>query len=258
MSNYIDISTNIISKCYDFNEMDNILCKSRKDGVTKIINLSDSIQNSYNNFNEYVDFYDNERYYYKEKFYSKLYSTAGINPLKSQTMHDQSYDCLKLLLEKKLVIGVGLTGLDYTLNISHQQTCFKMHVELSNETKKPLIFYYKDSINDIIEILKKSNIKYIVNYFNSNEEDTKKLLDIDSYFCMSNLICDEKNKLVRQFIKKIPIEKILVGTIDTTRTNNQQMQMFNIFEKLSNIYNINKLEIEKIIYNNSNDVFNLI
>jgi len=126
------------------------------------------------------------------------------------------------LLEKLKSINphaIGETGLDYFRNISPpptQRKSFQMHIEIAKELSLPLYLHQRDAHDDFIKIVEKNikNLpKFVVHCFTGTQAQLDQYIELGAYIGLTGWICDAKRNVdLRQSIKNIPIEKMMIET----------------------------------------------
>ena len=99
------------------------------------------------------------------KKYDKVYAIIGIHPDSAEELDDELIDKIKELSKEKKVIGIGEIGLDYhwrTDNKDIQKEAFVKQIKLAYELKLPISIHNRDSIGDMLPILKENRefLKY--------------------------------------------------------------------------------------------------
>jgi len=204
--------------------------------------------------------------------YKNIYGTFGIHP--HETKHHRNIDSnfiFSSLKEQKKIIGIGETGLDYYYNHSDkeiQKKSFTEHIEAASKLKIPIIVHSRNAEIDTYEILKSekknSNLKILLHCFTGSEDFAKKLLDIDAFISLSGIITFKNNAELANAVSNIPIEKLLVETdspylapIPHRGKPNEPSFIIHTVEKLSQIKNLPKAQIEKKTSDNFLKLFNI-
>ena len=150
---------------------------------------------------------------------NKFFISAGIHPHYATETVQINYDQLLSQLQSITPHAIGETGLDYFRNISPpdiQKKSFRMHIEIAKELSLPLYLHQRDAHSDFIRIIKerKNNFpKFVVHCFTGTQKELDDYLELDAYIGLTGWICDAKrNSHLRQSIKNIPIEKMMIET----------------------------------------------
>ena len=187
------------------------------------------------------------------KKYKNIYSSIGIHPSDCKRYRfDVLEDIKKLALDKK-VVAIGEIGLDYYWdkeeNIKElQRIWFKKQIELANELKLPIVIHTRDAVQDTYDILKDSSFKYpiILHCYNNSLEMTKLYLKMENvYFSFGGVLTFKNASNLREIIKIIPLNRILIETdapylspVPYRGKLNLPEYIFLTLKEMSNILNI--------------------
>lgn len=144
--------------------------------------------------------------------------SCGVHPL-YVAKHDYEQAELAALARDPRVVAIGETGLDYYYDkdsISKQQQSFAYHVELSNELAKPLIIHTRDAEADTLAILRNGHAEQaggVLHCFTERYEMAKMAIDeLDFFISISGIASFANAKTLRETIKKLPLDKLLIET----------------------------------------------
>ena len=148
-----------------------------------------------------------------------IYCSVGVHP------HDSGNDApidLQTLLtaaEHPKVVGIGETGLDFYYDSSPrdaQETNFRTHIAAARETGLPLIVHTRDADARTVEILseeyEKGPFPGIIHCFTAGPELAESVIKLGFYISLSGIITFRNAEELRETIKRLPLERILVET----------------------------------------------
>ncbi len=116
------------------------------------------------------------------------------------------------------VVGIGETGLDYYYEHSpkeEQQGVFATHIEAALETELPLIIHTRDADEDTIRIMTdigQRQARGVMHCFSGTPWLAEKSLDLGFYVSFSGIITFKKSDELREIVKLVPMDRILVET----------------------------------------------
>jgi TatD DNase family protein len=116
------------------------------------------------------------------------------------------------------LVGLGETGLDYYYNNSPkdlQQESFRRHIRASLATDLPLIVHTRDADEDTFEILKaegQGKLRGLLHCFSSGAKLAQQAIEMGFYLSLSGIVTFKKSQDLRDIVKNIPLDKILVET----------------------------------------------
>lgn len=150
--------------------------------------------------------------------FESVYASLGIHPSNAENNKITLEELVEYLRHPK-VIGVGETGLEYhfePMDKKLQKKYFEMHIEAARREKLPLIIHSRDADEDMIEMLesemKNSEFSFLLHCFSSGERLCYKALDLDGYISLSGIITFKNAQDLRNIIKNVPTNKLLVET----------------------------------------------
>ncbi|BAP58811.1 TatD family hydrolase [Candidatus Tachikawaea gelatinosa] len=202
--------------------------------------------------------------------YSNIAISCGVHPLYQKEIDSLDYHSLyKLSLDKK-VIAIGETGLDYFHSSDRkkqQQSAFYKHLDVSYQLKKPVIIHARNSYTDILSILKKEkieNFRGIMHCFNGNKSIASKFLDIGMYLSFSGIVTFKNSEQLRETIKYIPTNRILIETDAPYLApepfrgkTNHPAHVVEIANCIAKIKNMNVKNFADIVKKNFTQLFNI-
>ena len=171
-------------------------------------------------------------------------------------------------LDKKF-IGIGETGLDYFYENSDkklQTKSFINHIELSRSTDLPIIVHTRDADKDTISILKgeykKKPLRGLIHCFTATEELANEVLKLGFFISISGIITFKNATTLRDIVKKIPLERLLVETDAPYLSpeplrgkRNEPAHVVHTANYLADMLNISPKELYEITTNNFFNLF---
>ena len=152
--------------------------------------------------------------------YKCVFGSYGIHP--HETSKHKKIDSdyiINKIKDKKKIIGIGESGLDFYYNHSEKDTqikSFEEHIDASLKINKPLIVHTRSAEDETYEILKnatkRNDLKILIHCFTGTKEFAFKMLDIGAYISASGVVTFKKSSELANTFKEIPLEKILVET----------------------------------------------
>lgn len=232
----------------------------RKQGVKRLVTAGYSIESS----KEAIKL---------SKEYDFIYATIGISPNdvpKTLEDLDKDLNSIKdLYKEGEKIVAVGEIGLDYYWNTENkeiQKEAFKRQIELANNLNLPIQIHTREAIADTLEILKdnKVNRKGIFHCCPFNRELVKEGLKLGFYISFAGPTTFKNSKNAVEIIKMVPDDKMLVETDSPYLSpepfrgkRNDPSRVQYIIKKIAEVKEKSFEEIEKMVYENANTIFNL-
>lgn len=190
----------------DYDSIDNIVKRAGDDGVKYMQTICTNLDNFENILNI-------------AKKYDNVFASVGIHP--SEVKELILAEKLIELSGDKNVIGLGETGLDYFYNkdLNYQKLqrdSFCEHIIASQENSLPVIIHTRDAEEDTHAILKENkkhkDFPALIHCFTASKEFASKMLDLGLYISISGIVTFKNAENIREALKYIPIDRILVET----------------------------------------------
>ena len=148
-----------------------------------------------------------------------LVCSVGIHPHEAGREPETDAAQLVALAKHEKVVGIGETGLDYFYEHSPrdaQQKNFRAHIEACRESRLPLIVHARDADEDTANILEnemeKGDYPGLIHCFTAGPELAQRALDIGFYISVSGIATFKNAAELRETIKMIPLDRLLVET----------------------------------------------
>ena len=203
--------------------------------------------------------------------YDEVFFAVGIHPYDID-QYDESV--MERYINHPKCIAVGECGLDYfrlpeddeekKQNIKKQKEVFIAQIEFAKKVKKPLIVHIREASNDSREILidyKAKEVGGVLHCFNASEH-LLPLAEHNFYFGIGGVITFKNAKKLADILPKIPKEKLLIETDGPYLTpmpfrgkRNEPLYTTYIAQKISEVLEIPREEIEKITTTNALTIF---
>lgn len=149
--------------------------------------------------------------------YPHIFCTVGVHPHDAKDYADQ--DLLNQMVDlakHPKVVGLGETGLDYYYNnsdASDQIHCFDMHLQTAKQLDLPVVVHTRNADADTIACLDRTpGTKGVFHCFSGGIEMAQAGLDRGYYVSFSGIITFKKAEELREVVKYVPLDRILVET----------------------------------------------
>ena len=200
------------------------------------------------------------------KKYSNIYASVGVHP-DYENIQEPNIDTLFKHSKNEKVIAIGETGLDYFRlkgDLSWQRDRFRTHIRAAIKSKLPLIIHTRNAQDDTISIMKEEGANSatgVMHCFTESYEMAKQAIDLGFYISFSGIITFKNAETLRETVKKIPIENILIETdspylapVPNRGKLNEPANVRYVAEKIAELKGI---PIEKVAETTTNNFFTL-
>ena len=151
--------------------------------------------------------------------YKNIFCTVGVHPHSANIQKDLNESYLVEKASNPNVIGIGETGLDFFHENSlkeDQIDSFIKHINVSRETQLPLIIHTREADDKTCEILeseyREGAFPGIIHCFTAGENLAKRVIDLGFYISLSGIVTFKNASELRETIKNIPLDRIIVET----------------------------------------------
>jgi TatD DNase family protein len=185
-------------------DINKIILNAKKNNVTNLLTIGTSLESS-KKVLEIVEKYEN------------VYGAIGIHPNSTTNNLSDLNELVDIKKKSKKIIAFGETGLDYFYKRSEkndQIQSFEKHIEFAISEKVPVIIHTRDADEDTISIIKKyyTKTKFLIHCFTGSLDFAKNLLDLECLISFSGIITFKKSTDLRNVVKYVPMEKMLIET----------------------------------------------
>jgi len=146
-----------------------------------------------------------------------LHPMMGLHPCSVKEDYQAVLGQMEALLENGTYAGIGETGLDYYWDktfTEQQKDSLRRHIAWAKAKDLPLILHCRDSMDDVIEIVKEGqdgNLRGIFHCFNGNVEQGKKIIDLGFLLGIGGVLT-YKNSGVAETVAQLPLASMVLET----------------------------------------------
>ena len=187
-------------------KLDEIVKRALDNGVSRMLTISTKL----NEISELESI---------SKSYSEVYNSVGVHPHECKNYKDLSLNDLIKHTENSKCIGIGESGLDFYYENSPkelQTKLFKIHIEAARETNLPLIVHTRSADIQTIQVLsdemKRGSFSGLIHCFSTSKKLAESAIDLGFYISLSGIITFSKSTELRDIVKVLPLNKLLVET----------------------------------------------
>ena len=200
---YYDIGLNLF--CRQFPDPEKIIADAGRAEVLCILTGTDPKEN------QKIDSFTKNH---------QVYGTAGIHPHNADSAGQEDFDQMeKIIKNNPKIVAVGECGLDFDRMFSakeNQIRCLEKHIVLAERLEKPLFLHERSASADFIKRFKKHPDickRSVVHCFTGNKTVLEQYLSMGFSIGITGWICDDRRaKELREAVKMIPLDRILVET----------------------------------------------
>ena len=149
--------------------------------------------------------------------FESVVASVGVHPsdVKQQAINVET---LIHWADAPKVVALGETGLDYyhsTDFVAIQQESFKNHLIAGAQLKLPVIVHTRQAQQDTLALMRAyadTESSGVMHCFTESWEMARAALDMNFYISISGIVTFKNAEDLREVVKKIPLERLLIET----------------------------------------------
>jgi TatD DNase family protein len=182
-----------------------VLRRAREAGVKLIVNVGIGRENS----RRVVETADR---------YPEVFATVGVHPHGVAALTPKDLEALTYLASHPKVVAVGEIGLDFYRRRSPekvQEHWFREQLAWAHELGKIVVIHTRDATAATLRLLRESRrhlLGGVMHCFLGNLDEARAFLDLGFYLSFSGVLTFPKAEPLRQMVRRLPLDRILVET----------------------------------------------
>lgn len=202
-------------------------------------------------------------------FPGKCSSMMGLHPCSVKEDFMQEIKVIKEYFNKRKFVAVGETGLDFYWDRTFtkgQYESFQIQIDMALEHDIPIVIHSRNSIDECIKVIRenqKGDLKGIFHCFSGNAEQARQIIDLGFYLGIGGVITF-KNSGLDKVMGDIDLKNIVLETdapylapVPFRGKRNECSYLKYVVEKLSEIKNESKENIQNITTKNAKELFSI-
>jgi TatD DNase family protein len=250
----IDTHTHIFVSQFDTDRAE-VIQRAKDVGVEKFV-LPNIDKDSINQLKKTVKEYPDE-----------MLPLMGLHPTSVKDNWQDELAVIKQELDTGNYYGVGEIGIDLYWDktfVKQQKQVFETQLQWAKEKKLPVSIHIREAFDEVFEIVeqeKSPDLRGIFHCFTGNKQQALRAVDLGFHLGIGGVVTF-KNGKIDKFLNEIPLHHLVVETdapwlapTPYRGKRNEPAYIDLIVQKLSEIYQMKREELECILYHNSMDVF---
>lgn len=151
--------------------------------------------------------------------YDNVFCSVGVHPHNAAGEPAVAPDELAAMTRHPKVVGIGETGLDFHYDNSPRDTqeqSFRAHIRAARQAGLPLIVHTRDADEVLARVLSEEAeagpFPGLIHCFSAGQALADKVLDLGLYISFSGIVTFNKAGELREVVRRVPVERILVET----------------------------------------------
>ena len=191
----------------------------------------------------------------------------GLHPCSVKEDFMQEIGIIKEHFNKRKFVAIGETGLDFYWDrtfTKEQYDSFQIQIELALQYNIPIVIHSRNSIDECMDVIsenQKGDLKGVFHCFSGNIEQAKKIVDLGFYLGIGGVVTF-KNSGLDKVMADVELKNVVLETdapylapVPFRGKRNECSYLKYVVEKLSEIKNISKEEVEKTTTWNAKELF---
>jgi TatD DNase family protein len=144
-----------------------------------------------------------------------VWAAVGFHPHDAKDCDDAAFAEIARLAREPRVVAIGECGLDYHYMHSAKATqreVFERHLALAKELDKPIIVHNRESTDDMVEVLGRSNARGILHSYTENLEVARRFVDLGYFISFSGIVTFRNAEPLRDVARALPHDRVLIET----------------------------------------------
>jgi len=206
----------------------------------------------------------------EQEYPNEIFAMMGLHPcsVKPET-YLQELQIVQEYLKKRKFVAIGEIGLDLywdssTLDI--QIKAFEQQIDWAIELDIPIVIHTRNSFDTTFEVLERKKhpkLRGIMHCFTGTLEQAQHAINLNFTLGIGGIVTF-KNGKIDQYLNQIPLENIVLETDSPYLAptpyrgkRNESAYTALVLEKLTEVYQKDKKEIERITTRNALEIFNV-
>lgn len=201
-----DTHIHLNDDCYN-NDLDKIIKEANEIGINKFLCIGFDLNSS-------------KKAVQIAKNFTGVFSSVGIIPTERKQYNNNSIiDLEKIIKEGKKIKAIGEIGLDYYWEKEDyiKETQKKMFIEqinLANKFNLPISIHARDSLHDVLEILKSHPVKQsgIMHCYSGSLEMAREFVKLGYKIAFGGVLTFKNSRIVKEVFKGLNLEDVVFET----------------------------------------------
>lgn len=201
----IDSHVNLHAPQFD-EDRDLVIARAREAGVALMVEISDRLSSF-------------DVTHALAMAHPDIWCTVGTHPHEAKENPHLNPKDLIVLATRPKVVGIGECGLDFHYDLSPRDVqiqVFRAHVSAARATGLPLVIHTREADEIMAEILKQEHaagpFKFLMHCYTSGIELAELTNELGGWFSVSGIATFKAAEDVRDVIRAMPAERIIVET----------------------------------------------
>lgn len=250
-----DTHVNLHGEAYE-DDLEPVLQRAREAGVQRFLAICDRLDN----FDSVLGIATNN---------TDIWCSVGVHPHHAKDFPDLTVEDLTRRAVDSRVIAIGETGLDFHYGYSaedDQVRSLRLHIEAARITGLPLILHTREADEMMADILEEEHARGafqpLLHCYTGGDDLARRALKLNAYFSVSGILSFKRADDVRDVIRHIPLDRIILETdcpylapTPFRGRRNEPAYLQHVAEALANLHGQDVEEIKRVTQENALRLF---
>ncbi|WP_317928820.1 TatD family hydrolase [Halioxenophilus sp. WMMB6] len=236
-------------------DLDKLIAAAQERGVDRILCIAISVENRAA-VQQLADQYE------------MVYASTGVHPLDIDAGRVSIDDLCQWVQGHTKTVAIGETGLDYYYDDKNklaQQESFVVHLQAAGITKTPVVVHTRNAKQDTLALIREHGdleSAGVLHCFTEDWDMAKKAIDMNYYISISGIVTFKNAGNVREVVKNIPLERLLIETdapylapVPHRGKRNEPKYVREVAEYIAEYRGLSLAELAKITSDNFDHLF---
>lgn len=148
--------------------------------------------------------------------FDAVYAAVGVHPNSASEYVRGDLREIEAMLSHPKALALGEIGLDFHWDFStpdEQERALRDQLDLADQLQKPVVLHCREAYPDLLNVLEgRKRGRWLFHCFSGNEEEAERATKLDCYFGVDGPITYPKANDLRQVVRKLPKDRLLIET----------------------------------------------
>jgi TatD DNase family protein len=234
-----------------------VVDRARQAGVTRIINVGDSIGRS-------------QLAIAQAEQYPDLWAAVAVHPSEAASFGDESLEQLRSMAQHPRVVAIGEIGLDYyyeTPERGVQQIAFRRQLELAADVGLPVIVHDREAHADVLSTMKEAasrGVTGVLHCFSGSSELAMEFIRLGFYISIAGTVTYKNARRPVEVATNIPFDRLLIETdcpylapVPVRGKRNEPAYVRHTAQKIAALRGVSLEELASITSQNASRLFGI-
>jgi TatD DNase family protein len=145
-----------------------------------------------------------------------VYAIVGWHPNYTSNYSAEGLAEIKSMLSHPKVVALGEIGLDFHwqyATLEQQERALFDQLDLAEEMEMPVVFHCREAYSRLLDLLdNRPRLPFLFHCFSGDGDDAQRAVQLDCYFGVDGPVTYKKSSLLRETIRTLPPDRIVVET----------------------------------------------